>query len=172
MTTSRRILTLLLASVMLLALASCGGQSADETAAGKETAGVAGTARSGSSSKKKSKAASSSAAAETQRAELPQFVAPEADEAAQLRYDSALAALERKQGEAPRYESRYDEQIRQLYDQITGRQPFRYDSATDPLYQQYVSRYTEQDKAAMQDALTATDISLNDKGYYSEPQRR
>lgn len=125
----------------------------DETAAGKETAGVAGTARSGSSSKKKSKAASSSAAAEPQRAELPQFVAPEADEAAQLRYDSALAALERKQGEAPRYESRYDEQIRQLYDQITGRQPFRYDSATDPLYQQYVSRYTEQGADAMRDTM-------------------
>ena len=87
------------------------------------------------------------------REEAAAFRAPEADRAAQLRYDSALAALERKQGEAPHYDSRYDEQIRQLYEQITGRRPFRYDSATDPLYQQYAQRYSEQGAQAMRDTM-------------------
>ena len=87
------------------------------------------------------------------REEAAAFRAPEADRAAQLRYESALAALERKQGEAPHYDSRYDEQIRQLYEQITGRRPFRYDSATDPLYQQYAQRYSEQGAQAMRDTM-------------------
>lgn len=98
-----------------------------------------------------SSAASSSAA--PARAELPRFDAPAEDEAARLRYESALAALEQKRGEAPTYESQYDEQIRSLYDQITGRAPFRYDSATDPLYQQYAQRYTEQGAEAMRDTM-------------------
>ena len=85
-------------------------------------------------------------------AEIP-FTAPEADPAAALRYRNALEALERKTGEAPRYESRYDEEIRRLYEQLTGRRPFRYDSATDPLYQQYAQGYIEQGAQAMRDTM-------------------
>ena len=85
-------------------------------------------------------------------AEIP-FTAPETDPEAALRYQNALEALERKTGEAPQYESRYDEEIRRLYEQLTGRQPFRYDSATDPLYQQYAQGYIEQGAQAMRDTM-------------------
>ena len=108
----------------------------------------------GSSSGESSPASSSpSAPAAQAREALPQFAAPAEDEAARLRYESALSAFEQKRGEAPSYESQYDEQIRALYDQITGRAPFRYDSATDPLYQQYAQRYTEQGAEAMRDTM-------------------
>ncbi len=113
--------------------------------------GGAGSSSGGSASSAAS-AASASAAAPA-RAELPRFAAPAEDEAARLRYESALAALEQKRDETPTYESQYDEQIRSLYDQITGRAPFRYDSATDPLYQQYARRYTEQGAEAMRDTM-------------------
>lgn len=121
-----------------------------ETASGAVKA-VSGGGAGASSGGSGSSAASSSAA--PARAALPQFAAPAEDEAARLRYESALAALEQKRGEAPTYESQYDEQIRSLYDQITGRAPFRYDSATDPLYQQYAQRYTEQGAEAMRDTM-------------------
>ena len=63
------------------------------------------------------------------------FHMPGEDPDAKLRYESALAELEALRDAAPRYDSRYDEQIRSLYEQLTSRGPFRYDSATDPLYQ-------------------------------------
>lgn len=111
--------------------------------------GGAGSSSGGSGSS----AASASSAAAPARAELPRFAAPAEDEAARLRYEGALAAFEQKRDETPTYESQYDEQIRSLYDQITGRAPFRYDSATDPLYQQYARRYTEQGAEAMRDTM-------------------
>lgn len=125
-----------------------------ETASGavKAVSGGGAGSSSGGSASSASSAASASAAAPA-RAELPRFAAPAEDEAARLRYEGALAALEQKRGEAPTYESQYDEQIRSLYDQITGRAPFRYDSATDPLYQQYAQRYTEQGAEAMRDTM-------------------
>ena len=86
-------------------------------------------------------------------AEPLRFEAPERDQEAQQRYDEALGALQALQGKAPQYDSRYDEQIRSLYEQITGRAPFRYDSATDPLYQQYVQDYTTQGRMAMRDTM-------------------
>ena len=122
----------------------------DETAPDSVTVSSGGGA--GSSSGGLAASAASASAAPV-RAELPQFAAPAEDEAARLRYEGALAALEQKRGEAPTYESRYDEQIRALYDQITGRAPFRYDSVTDPLYQQYAQRYTEQGAEAMRDTM-------------------
>ena len=64
-----------------------------------------------------------------------------------------MAALEAMKGAAPTYGSRYDAQIQSLYAQILGRDGFRYDSETDPLYQQYVQDYTQQGKLAMQDAM-------------------
>ena len=123
-----------------------------ETASGAVKA-VSGGGAGSSSGGSASSAASVSSAAAPARAALPQFAAPAEDEAARLRYESALAALEQKRDETPTYESQYDEQIRSLYDQITGRAPFRYDSATDPLYQQYARRYTEQGAEAMRDTM-------------------
>ena len=127
-----------------------GSASSPETAGGAYNAVGSYGAAGGDEAKESVSAVSPEVPA---REEAASFRAPEADRAAQLRYDSALAALERKQGEAPRYDSRYDEQIRQLYEQITGRRPFRYDSATDPLYQQYAQRYTEQGAQAMRDTM-------------------
>ena len=81
------------------------------------------------------------------------FHMPGEDEELRQRYESALAELEELRGAAPRYDSRYDGQIRELYEQITSRGPFRYDSATDPLYQQYRQDYTAQGRMAMRDTM-------------------
>ena len=81
------------------------------------------------------------------------FHMPAEDEEARLRYESALAELERLRGVSPRYDSRYDAQIRDLYEQITARGPFRYDSAADPLYQQYRQDYTSLGRMAMRDTM-------------------
>ena len=127
-----------------------GSASSPEAAGGAYNAGGSYDTAGGDETKESVSAISPEVPA---REEAASFRAPEADRAAQLRYESALAALAWKQGEAPHYDSRYDEQIRQLYEQITGRRPFRYDSATDPLYQQYAQRYTEQGAQAMRDTM-------------------
>lgn len=80
------------------------------------------------------------------------FEAPAEDAEARARYESALASLDELRGAAPQYDSRYDAQIRELYEQLTGRAAFRYDAHTDPLYQQYAQSYIRQGKAAMRDA--------------------
>ena len=81
------------------------------------------------------------------------FHMPAEDAGAKLRYESALAELEALRDAAPRYDSRYDEQIRSLYNQLTSRGPFRYDSATDPLYQQYRQSYVQLGQNAMRDTM-------------------
>ena len=94
----------------------------------------------------------SSAPAQGQSRDLS-FHMPGEDPDAKLRYESALAELEALRDAAPRYDSRYDEQIRSLYDQLTSRGPFRYDSATDPLYQQYRQSYVQLGQNAMRDTM-------------------
>ena len=94
----------------------------------------------------------SSAPAQGQNRDLS-FHMPGEDPDAKLRYESALAELEALRDAAPRYDSRYDEQIRSLYDQLTSRGPFRYDSATDPLYQQYRQSYVQLGQNAMRDTM-------------------
>ena len=86
-------------------------------------------------------------------AEPDAFHMPGEDPDAKLRYESALAELEALRDAAPRYDSRYDEQIRSLYEQLTSRGPFRYDSATDPLYQQYRQSYVQLGQNAMRDTM-------------------
>ena len=94
----------------------------------------------------------SSAPAQGQSRDLS-FHMPGEDPDAKLRYESALAELEALRDAAPRYDSRYDEQIRSLYKQLTSRGPFRYDSATDPLYQQYRQSYVQLGQNAMRDTM-------------------
>ena len=94
----------------------------------------------------------SSAPAQGQSRDLS-FHMPGEDPDAKLRYESALAELEALRDAAPRYDSRYDEQIRSLYDRLTSRGPFRYDSATDPLYQQYRQSYVQLGQNAMRDTM-------------------
>ena len=94
----------------------------------------------------------SSAPAQVQSRDLS-FHMPGEDPDAKLRYESALAELEALRDAAPRYDSRYDEQIRSLYEQLTSRGPFRYDSTTDPLYQQYRQSYVQLGQNAMRDTM-------------------
>ncbi len=98
---------------------------------------------------------SSGSSGARQRPDLD-FHMPEEDAEARLRYENALAELERLRGEAPQYDNRYDEQIRSLYEQIASRSPFRYDSASDPLYQQYRQDYTALGRMAMRDTMGQT----------------
>lgn len=51
------------------------------------------------------------------------------------------------------YDSKWDEQIADLYNQIVQRKPFSYSSEDDLLYQQYKQRFTEQGKQAMRDTM-------------------
>lgn len=51
------------------------------------------------------------------------------------------------------YEGKYDQQLADLYNQITQRKPFEYNSEDDMLYQQYVDRYTNGGKLAMEDTI-------------------
>ena len=71
----------------------------------------------------------------------------------QAQYQNAMQTLEQMKGKAPTYGSQYDAQIQDLYQQIIGRGPFKYDQKVDPLYQQYVQDYTTQGKMAMRDTM-------------------
>lgn len=84
---------------------------------------------------------------------LPQFQEPTGDPVLKQKYETAMATLEGMKGKAPVYSSQYDEQIKSLYEQITGRGPFRYDSSTDPLYQQYRQSYIAEGGRAMRDTM-------------------
>ena len=110
-------------------------------------------ARSASASTAAAPAAASSGAAAPSAASGAAFDTPDENEEARLRYESALEQAEALRGAAPVYTSRYDAQIRDLYEQITGRGAFRYDSAADPLYQQYRQSYTQQGQMAMRDTM-------------------
>ncbi len=51
------------------------------------------------------------------------------------------------------YVSGFDEQLRELYGQISGREAFRYDPAEDTAYQSYARQYQRQGKLAMEDTM-------------------
>lgn len=51
------------------------------------------------------------------------------------------------------YQSRWDDELTSLYDQIRNRKKFSYDLGTDPLYQQYREQYQRQGRLAMQDTM-------------------
>lgn len=58
------------------------------------------------------------------------------------------------QGSAPAaYQSAFTAELARLYDEIAGREPFRYDSRSDPLYESYAEQYARQGRAAMEDTL-------------------
>lgn len=56
---------------------------------------------------------------------------------------------------APTYESRYDERIKGLMDELLNRKKFEYNAETDPLYSQYRKQYAREGQRATQDALGA-----------------
>lgn len=70
--------------------------------------------------------------------------------------NNATAGLDYKtiqSGLSATYESKYDDQLADLYNQITQRKPFTYNADDDMLYQQYVQKYTQQGKQAMKDTM-------------------
>lgn len=71
-------------------------------------------------------------------------------------YDKAMAALKQAENKAPTYSSSYDEEISEIYDKLTNREPFKYDYSADPLYNQYKESYMQQGKQAMRDSMGQT----------------
>ena len=67
---------------------------------------------------------------------------------------AAQAYLEQVKASKPgAYQSRWDDELTSLYDQIRNRKKFSYDLGTDPLYQQYREQYQRQGRLAMQDTM-------------------
>lgn len=62
--------------------------------------------------------------------------------------------MEQQQAGKPgAYQSQYGQQINDLMGQINNRQPFRFNLATNPLYNQYRQQYMRQGNMAMQDTI-------------------
>ena len=68
-------------------------------------------------------------------------------------YQQALAALQQAQSQTPTYKGTYDQQLADLYNQITNREKFTYDLNADALYQQYKGQYMQGGKMAMMDTM-------------------
>jgi len=68
-------------------------------------------------------------------------------------YDKAMKTLQAAQNQTPTFSSDYDQTISDLYQQISNRQPFQYDAASDPLYQQYREQYMQGGQQAMRDTM-------------------
>ena len=67
---------------------------------------------------------------------------------------AAQAYLEQVKASKPgAYQSRWDDELTSLYDQIQNRKKFSYDMGTDPLYQQYREQYQRLGRLAMQDTM-------------------
>ena len=67
---------------------------------------------------------------------------------------AARAYLEQVKASKPgAYQSRWDDELTSLYDQIRNRKKFSYDMGTDPLYQQYREQYQRLGRLAMQDTM-------------------
>lgn len=79
---------------------------------------------------------------------LEQGFTPSADTAAALEYAKSLDALAPEE-----YDSAFDEQLAALYEQMNSREAFSYDPAADAAFQSYLSRYTREGKAAMEDTM-------------------
>ena len=68
-------------------------------------------------------------------------------------YADRIAAME--QAGTPVYNSKYQQQIDALLDQVAGRGSFNYDVSSDPLYQAYKNQYVQGGRLAMQDTMGA-----------------
>ena len=89
--------------------------------------------------------------ASRQLAEVPSLEDQEA--ATRGIYERTMAALNEAGLNPPSYVGRYDDQINEIYNQITGRGNFTYDLDADALYQQYRDQYVNQGRMAMRDSM-------------------
>lgn len=56
----------------------------------------------------------------------------------------------------PSYSTEYSNQLNDLYNQMANRAPFSYNANDDQMYQQYLARYQQMGKQAMQDTMGQT----------------
>lgn len=71
-------------------------------------------------------------------------------------YTKTMETLKKAETTAPTYSGSYDQEINDLYQKITNREPFKYDYASDPLYGQYSEKYQQLGKQAMKDSMGQT----------------
>ena len=80
--------------------------------------------------------------------ELERGYTPSDDVTAARAYRDSVAALE-----PGAYQSRFEDRLQELYDQIAGREAFDYDPEEDEAYQRYARLYAARGAAAMEDTL-------------------
>ena len=80
--------------------------------------------------------------------ELERGYTPSDDVTAARAYRDSVAALE-----PGAYQSRFEDRLQELYDQIAGREAFDYDPEEDESYQRYARLYAARGAAAMEDTL-------------------
>lgn len=68
-------------------------------------------------------------------------------------YTEALAALQAARANMPTYKNSYDADIEAIYNEIVGREDFRYDINEDALYHQYADQYQHLGELAMMDTV-------------------
>lgn len=71
-------------------------------------------------------------------------------------YTETMETLKKAETTAPTYSGSYDQEIKDLYEKITSREPFKYDYASDPLYGQYSEKYQQLGRQAMKDSMGQT----------------
>ena len=71
-------------------------------------------------------------------------------------YTKTMETLKKAETTAPTYSGSYDQEINDLYQKITNREPFKYDYASDPLYGQYAEKYQQLGRQAMKDSVGQT----------------
>ena len=80
--------------------------------------------------------------------ELEQGYTPSDEVTAARAYRDSVAAME-----PGAYQSRFEEKLQELYDQIAGREAFDYDPEEDEAYRRYAKLYAARGAAAMEDTL-------------------
>ena len=80
--------------------------------------------------------------------ELERGYTPSDDVTAARAYRDSVAAME-----PGAYQSRFEDRLQELYDQIAGREAFDYDPEEDESYQRYARLYAARGAAAMEDTL-------------------
>lgn len=86
-------------------------------------------------------------------AAAPDYSAYAYDPSTNAAYTNAMAALENAKGELPQYAGTYDDQLDSLYQQIVGRDKFKYDLNEDMFYQQAADRAMQMGNMAMMDTM-------------------
>ncbi|MEG0902254.1 MAG: hypothetical protein RSG96_09045, partial [Clostridia bacterium] len=67
--------------------------------------------------------------------------------------DAAQNVANQEKNKPGDYQSNYNDQIQGLIDKLLNRDPFQYDFAADPMYQQYADKYQQQGQMAMKSSM-------------------